>query len=97
MGISLCDAHLASKDPKETSMDDVVKHIEYYLSAGCENSLCIGADWDGIDTTPDGVSSIHCIPALADYLRANGWSDALLHKLFYQNAADFFTRQNIPF
>ena len=94
VGLSFCPPHLSEG---ECNMDTIRRHLEHYLSLGGEDTIAIGADWDGIDTTPDGVSSIHCIPALADYLRANGWSDALLHKLFYQNAADFFTRQNIPF
>ena len=78
-------------------MDTIRRHLEHYLSLGGENAIAIGADWDGIDTTPEGVCSIRDIPALADYLRSSGWSEKLLHKLFYQNAADFFARQNIPF
>ncbi len=94
VGLSFCPPHLSEG---ECNMDTIRRHLEHYLSLGGEDAIAIGADWDGIDTTPDGVSSVHCIPALADYLRASGWSDALLHKLFYQNAADFFTRQSISF
>lgn len=94
VGLSFCPPHLADG---ECNMDTIRRHLEHYLSLGGEDHIAIGADWDGIDTTPDGVASIRDIPALADYLRNHGWSDALLHKLFYQNAADFFTRQNITF
>lgn len=94
VGLSFCPPHLSDG---ECNMDTIRRHLEHYLSLGGEDAIAIGADWDGIDTTPDGVASIRDIPALADYLRHHGWSDALLHKLFYQNAADFFTRQNIPF
>ena len=94
VGLSFCPPHLSDGD---CTMDTIRRHLEHYLSLGGENVIAIGADWDGIDTTPEGVCSIRDIPALADYLRGYGWSDELLQKLFYQNAADFFTRQNIPF
>ena len=94
VGLSFCPPHLSEGD---CTMDTIRRHLEHYLALGGEDCISIGADWDGIDTTPDGVSSIHTIPGLADDLRANGWSERMLEKLFYQNAADFFTRQNIPF
>lgn len=94
VGLSFCPPHLSDG---ECNMDTIRRHLEHYLSLGGEEHIAIGADWDGIDTTPAGVSSIRDIPALAEYLADCGWSDALLHKLFYQNAADFFNRQKIPF
>lgn len=94
VGLSFCPPHLSDG---ECNRDTIRRHLEHYLSLGGEDHIAIGADWDGIDTTPDGVSSIHDIPALADYLRNSGWSERLLNKLFYQNAADFFARLKIPF
>lgn len=94
VGLSFCPPHLSDG---ECTMETIRRHLEHYLSLGGEDHIAIGADWDGIDTTPEGVSSIRDIPALADYLRGYGWSQELLHKLFYQNAADFFARQRISF
>ncbi len=89
VGLSFCPPHLTNG---ECNMDTILHHLEHYLALGGEDHLAIGADWDGIDTTPHGVSTIHDIPALADYLREKGWSEHLLQKIFYQNAADFFDR-----
>ncbi|MBQ7355609.1 MAG: membrane dipeptidase [Clostridia bacterium] len=94
VGLSFCPPHLSDG---ECNMETIRRHLEHYLALDGENVIAIGADWDGIDTTPDGVEAIRDIPALADHLRQNGWSELLLHKLFYQNAADFFARQNISF
>ncbi len=94
VGLSFCPPHLSEG---ECTMDTIRRHLEHYLSLGGEDHIAIGADWDGIDTTPEGVSSIRDIPALAERLRSFGWSERMLEKLFYQNAADFFARQNIPF
>lgn len=94
VGLSFCPPHLSEG---ECTMETIRRHLEHYLSLDGEDHIAIGADWDGIDTTPAGVATVRDIPALADYLCQNGWSERLLHKLFYQNAADFFARQNIPF
>ena len=94
VGLSFCPPHLSDG---ECNMETIRRHLEHYLSLDGEDVIAIGADWDGIDTTPDGVATIRDIPALTDYLRSCGWPEELLHKLFYQNAADFFARQNIPF
>ena len=94
VGLSFCPPHLSDG---ECTMETIRRHLEHYLSLDGEDAIAIGADWDGIDTTPDGVATIRDIPTLADYLNHCGWSKNLIHKLFYQNAADFFTRQNIPF
>lgn len=89
VGLSFCPEHLTDG---ACNRETIRSHLEHYLSLGGEDHLAIGADWDGIDTTPEGVATIHDIPALADYLRKNGWSEQLLHKIFWQNAADFFDR-----
>ena len=94
VGLSLYPHHLTDEN---CTMETIRHHLEHYLSLGGEDHIAIGADWDGIECTPEGVASICDIPALADYLRNCGWADRLLEKLFYQNAADFFARQNIPF
>ncbi|MBQ8383355.1 MAG: membrane dipeptidase [Clostridia bacterium] len=94
VGLSLYPHHLTDG---ECTMETIRRHLEHYLSLGGEDHIAIGADWDGIECTPDGVSSIRDIPALSDYLRQNGWSERLLEKLFCQNAANFFRRLHIPF
>lgn len=89
VGLSFYPGHLADG---VCNKDTIRRHLEHYLSLSGEDHLAIGADWDGIEITPDGVTHIGDIPALADDLAKAGWSEKLLHKIFYQNAADFFDR-----
>lgn len=89
IGISLCDAHLADKNPKETCMDDVIKHIEYYLDFGCEDSLCIGADWDGT-SLPCDMHDIRDAKKLYERLLGMNYNERLLDKIFYGNAHNFY-------
>lgn len=94
VGLSFYPLHLTDE---KCTMESIRRHLEHYLSLGGADHIAIGADWDGIECTPEGIASIQDVPALADHLRNCGWSERLLTKLFYQNAADFFTRLNIPF
>lgn len=91
VGLSFYPHHLTDGD-SVCDKGTIRRHLEHYLSLGGEDHLAIGADWDGIECTPDGVASIGDIPALSDYLSKHGWSQTLLNKVFYQNAADFFHR-----
>lgn len=94
VGLSFYPHHLTDG---QCTMETIRRHLEWYLTLGGDDHIAIGADWDGIECTPEGVGSIRNIPALADYLGQNGWSERMLHKLFYQNAADFFARMKIAF
>ena len=86
VGISLAPEHLADG---ACSIADVVSHIRHYLSLGGESSLCLGCDFDGIDSTPDGLSDLSRLPALADALSENGVPDAVVRRIFFENAYGF--------
>ena len=92
IGLSFYPRHLTEGD---CDRDTIRRHLEHYLSLGGEDHLAIGADWDGIEITPDGVTNIGDIPALANELAQQGWSEKLLRKVFYQNAANFMNRAYI--
>lgn len=40
---------------KNTSADDIIRHIDHFLSLGGEENLGLGTDFDGIDCLPDGI------------------------------------------
>lgn len=81
------------------SLDDVYRHISYFLERGCERTLCFGSDFDGAHL-PSGIDSIAGIPPLFAYLQKRGLPDALLYDIFFENALRFFkgalggTKQN---
>ena len=86
VGISLAPDHLADG---ACGIRDVVSHIRHYLSLGGEHALCLGCDFDGIDTVPDGLSDLSCLPILAEALSDAGISDAVIHRIFFENAYGF--------
>ena len=93
VGINLCPAFLHSGgDDAGASIDDIVRHIEHFLELGGEKTVCMGADWDGIDSLPRGVDSVASVPRIREALAARGYDDALLDAIFYDNLAGFVSR-----
>ncbi len=86
VGISLAPEHLSDG---VCGIQNVVSHVQHYLALGGENALCLGCDFDGIDSTPDGLSDLSYLPSLADALSDSGVSDTVIHRIFFENAYGF--------
>lgn len=86
-GLSLCAEHLANG---QATSDDLLLHIEHFLSLGGEDHIALGTDFDGIQKTPSDIKRNRDLLTLADKMVRVGYSDALIHKVFWKNANDFF-------
>ncbi len=86
VGISLAPEHLCEN---EAHIKDVIKHVEHYLSLGGEDTLCLGCDFDGIESTPKELSDVSKLYLLKEELLRLGYSENLTDKIFYKNANDF--------
>ena len=96
VGISLCRPHLCESG--ECKIDDVIRHIEKYLSIGGEKTVCLGCDLDGIGRLPDGMENVSDLYRIADALSARNYSDSLIEDIFYNNAERFIEKHGIlPF
>ena len=90
-GISLCPTHLTAG--ASCTSDDVLRHMEHYISAAGEDAICLGCDFDGIDETPSDLYNISCMEAFYDQaVRRLGSSAA--DKIFFTNAFRFL-RENL--
>ena len=90
VGLSFCIHHLTDTEKTTATMDDIMRHVEYYLSLGGENILCIGADFDGTDL-PEGVDGIQNIPDLYKMIK-DKYGITIADKIFYENAYGFFKK-----
>lgn len=90
VGVSLAPVHLTASET--CRIDDVVRHMEHYLSLGGENTLCLGCDLDGVVPLPEGIESVSDLYKIADALARRGHSDTLIEKIFYNNAREFISR-----
>jgi membrane dipeptidase len=74
----------AHPQPKAT-LQQVADHIEYVRRVAGVDHVGIGSDFDGIDTTPEGLEDASRFPELFAELIRRGWSDDDLRKLAGQN------------
>lgn len=93
VGISLCRMHLSENDL--CNIDNIVDHIEHYFGLGGEHSVCLGCDFDGVDTLPDGIQSAADLPRLYQRMSQRGFSESQINDVFYNNAAIFFEKNSI--
>ena len=79
------DGRRSTPEPRAT-IADVVRHIEHVRNVAGIDHVGIGADFDGIDSTPVGLEDVSTYPALFAELIRRGWSDTDLRKLAGENA-----------
>jgi membrane dipeptidase len=72
-------------DPELSRIADMVRHIKYIRDIGGIEVLAIGTDFDGIKPRQEIANSGE-MGKLADSLAANGFTEAEIEKIFYQNA-----------
>ncbi len=87
IGINFYEHFLTDKG--ECTSDDILKHIEYFLSLGAENVLAMGSDFDGA-SLPKDMKGLSSIPNLYEKMHKLNYSKALIDKIFFDNAFDFF-------
>ena len=68
------------------TVTDVADHIDHIARTAGHDHVGIGADLDGIDSTPIGLTGVETYPRLFAELIRRGWSDANLAKLAGGNA-----------
>lgn len=87
VGLSLCCEHLTNDG--KASISTIIKHINHFLSLGGADVICLGCDLDGIDSLPEGMSSIYDLSMLYNTC-VNEFGKEITTKLFFHNAYKFF-------
>ena len=72
------------------TLDAFRRHLDRFLELGGENCIALGADFDGCDSTVEGINGIQDIPMLWHYLAERGYDRKLLEKLFWNNWLKLF-------
>lgn len=88
VGISLCYSHISDHNP---TIDDIIRHIDYYMSLGGENTVCLGCDLDGAKL-PLGFSNITDLDKIATRMSNLGYSNNIIEKIFWKNAKTFIEK-----
>lgn len=86
VGISLAPEHLS--DTGKAKIKDILNHIEHYLMLGGEDVICLGCDFDGVSSLPDGINDVGDLKKLYP-LVSDEFGRTVAEKIFFQNAYDF--------
>ena len=60
---------------RRATVDDVVRHVEHIVEVAGAEHAGIGADYDGIGSTPEGLEDVSKLPNLTARLLEEGFSD----------------------
>lgn len=92
VGLTLCPDHLAEHTATST---DLLRHLDHFLSLGGEDTVALGTDFDGIQSTPTDLLATRDLVSLTERMAKIGYSATLIEKLFYKNAEAFFGKHTI--
>ena len=73
-------AWVASHPAPEVTVRDIADHVDHVAKIAGHDHVGIGADLDGIDSTPTGMTGVQAYPLLFAELIRRGWSDVDLAK-----------------
>ncbi len=77
-------------DKKKVEINDLIRHIDYIKGLVGVDNIILGTDYDGIDTTPQGLEDIGKLKNLEDQLSEHGYKEEEIEKIFYKNSLNFF-------
>jgi membrane dipeptidase len=76
-------------DSGEADGEDILRHIEHFLSLGGENCVAFGSDFDGTNL-PKGMTGIESIENIAELMLRHNYSETLVNSILFDNAHHFF-------
>ncbi len=83
VGINFCPDFL--NESGRADIDDIVKHIDHFMELGGEDNIGIGADFDGVDSLPDGINGAEDTYKVFDRLLKMGYTDNQVEKISHRN------------
>lgn len=72
-------------EERECSAQDIVRHINHFMELGGEDNIGIGADFDGVDKLPNGISGVEDMYKVFDRLKKEGYTDMQIEKISHKN------------
>ncbi len=77
--------HFLKDGGENTSVDDVIRHIDYIASRGGKHVIGLGSDFDGIEVQPRGMQTAACMHTIADALKKHGYDDETVSGIMGMN------------
>ena len=77
-------------DSGHAGIDDIVKHIEHFMSLGGERNIGIGADFDGVDYLPEGIRGCGEVYKVLDRLLELNYTEEQVNNISHGNFERIF-------
>lgn len=90
MGINLYPPFLEN-EPEKADIVSVMRHIDHALSLGAEDNICLGSDFDGIDSTPKNIKNARDYIKLIDVMKEKYTQD-FIDKITHRNFIEFYKK-----
>lgn len=87
VGINLVPDFLT--DSGEATAEDILRHIEHFLSLGGEKCVAFGSDFDGAEL-PTDITGIESVEEIAELMLRHNYSESLVNSILFDNAYQFF-------
>ncbi len=71
---------------------DLARHIEHFCALGGERSICLGADFDGIDNKMCDIDSCEKMNILFDELAKLNYPEHVIRGIYCENFLNFFEK-----
>ena len=90
VGISLAPQHLNIKGVADS--EDVFAHIDHYAEREGIEHICLGCDFDGIETTPRDINNLSEIENIAEVMLRHNYNESYVRAVFSDNAHKYMAR-----
>ncbi len=77
-----------NNNPDKASRYDILRHADHFLALRGEDTLAIGADFDGC-RLPQDLTGIENVSEIYELFLRHNYSESLVQKIFYKNALKF--------
>ena len=82
-------------DSESADVNDLIRHIEHFCSIGGENTIALGADFDGIGFKMSDIDSCEKLDILFNELARLNYPQSLIDNIAQDNFIRFFESLNI--
>ena len=80
-----------SADTSNVTVDNIIKHIDHFISLGADDNIGLGCDFDGISAPPQGIKDISSLKILEQEI-SNQFGKRISSQIMHDNYYDFFKR-----
>jgi len=89
IGFNMFPQIMASNN--RADMDDIMKHFQHFINIGAGNHIGLGCDFDGIPSTPKGITDVSSLEAFGDLLTTE-FDKETSFRIMEGNFYEFFVR-----